>query len=52
MSSEPFGLGKIYAPMEIRVFVPFDKYNELSLKNVKCACEEYFQQPKNVCTLW
>ena len=49
MSPEPVGRAKRYAPVDTRVSVPFGRYTELSLKNVECAREEYFQQPKTSC---
>ena len=48
MSPEPSGKLQKYYPLETREFVPF-KYDDLSLSNIKLACEEHFNQTKSSC---
>ena len=45
MSSTATGRLKKYEPLDTRVFVPFD-YEELSIENVKEACERFYKAPR------
>lgn len=49
MSSTLSGRLKKYDPLDTRDFVPFGEYEELSLENIKEACERYYNSPENSC---
>eukprot|EP00794_Sanderia_malayensis_P001051 gene1051-379_t len=44
MSSEP-NKSKKYEPLDTRDFVDFTQYDELSIENVKDACEQFYEMP-------
>ena len=48
MSSEP-NKSKKYEPLDTRDFVDFTKYDELSIENVKDACEKFYEMPGGSC---
>ena len=48
MSSEP-NKSKKYEPLDTRDFVDFTKYDELSIENVKDACEKFYELPGGSC---
>ena len=50
MSSTATGRLKKYEPLDTRDFVPFD-YEELSIENVKEACERFYKAPRGSCDL-
>jgi len=49
MSSTPSGRLKKYEPLDTRDFVPFAEYDELTLENIKEACELYYNAPTGSC---
>ena len=48
MSSVP-NRSKKYDPLDTRDFVDFSAYTELSLENIKDACERYYEMPQGSC---
>ena len=48
MSSAPSGRLKKYEPLHTRDFVPFAEYDELSISNIKEACERYYNAPTDL----
>lgn len=51
MSSVASGRLKKYEPLDTRDFVSFDEYDELSIDNIKEACERFYHAPKNSCDI-
>ena len=49
MNPQPAGTLKKYQPSDARDFVDFSKYNELTLQNVKEACEQFYNRPHGTC---
>lgn len=49
MSSTPSGRLKKFEPLDTRDFVPFKGFTELSIENIKTACELYYNSPKGTC---
>ena len=42
---------KKYEPLDTRDFVDFSAYNELSIENIKEACEKYYEMPTGSCDI-
>ncbi len=40
---------KVFEPLDARVYVSFAEYDELSIKNIKSACEKHFNKPSGTC---
>ena len=51
MSTAPTGRLKKYEPLQAREFVPFSKHFELTIKNIKQACEQHYNAPRNSCDI-
>ena len=51
MSSLPIGKGKKFEPMDTKDFVPFKDYDELSIENIKEACEIFYNAPTGSCDI-
>ena len=51
MSSTASGRLKKYEPLDTRDFVPFGDYDELSIDNVKDACEQFYKAPQGSCDI-
>ena len=49
MSSEASGRAKKYEPLDTCDFVDFRSFHELSLENVKAACERVYEAPEGSC---
>ena len=49
MSSEPLERLKKYEPLETREFVDFTEYEELTIENIKGACEKHYDAPSGSC---
>ena len=49
MASTPSGRLKKYEPLDTRDFVPFQEYDELSIDNIKEACERFYNAPSGSC---
>ena len=49
MSSEASGRAKKYEPLDTRDFVDFRSFHELSLENVKAACERFYEAAEGSC---
>lgn len=49
MTANPTGRLKKYEPMDTREFVSFQGFYELSLENIKSACENHYHQGKGSC---
>ena len=49
MSANPSGRLKKYEPLDTRDFVPFNTLTELSIGNIKKACECFYNMPENFC---
>ena len=49
MSAVPSGRLKKFEPLDTRDFVPFTEFTELSLENIKNACEKYYRAPDHSC---
>ena len=49
ISSLPIGRGKKFEPMDTKDFVPFKEYDELSIENIKEACEVFYNAPSGSC---
>ena len=45
MSSPASGRLKKYKPLDRRDFVPFEDHEELSMENIKEACEKFYNAP-------
>ena len=48
MTPEP-NKSKKYQPLDTRDFVDFTEYDELSIENVKAACEKFYDMPGGSC---
>jgi hypothetical protein len=42
---------KKYEPLDTRDFVPFSEYDELSIENIKEACEQFYNAPQGTCDI-
>ena len=51
MSSAASGRLKKYEPLDTRDFVPFEDYEELSVENIKEACEKFYNAPHGSCDI-
>ena len=51
MSSTASGRLKKFEPIDTRDFVPFGEYDDLSIENIKEACEKYYQAPEGSCDI-
>jgi hypothetical protein len=51
MSSKASGRLKKYEPLDTRDFVPFSEYDELSIENIKDACEQIYKAPQGSCDI-
>ena len=51
LSSQATGKSKKYEALDTRDFVDFSKYTELTLENVKAACESFYNAPLGSCDI-
>ena len=51
MSSTASGRLKKFEPLDTRDFVPFGEYDDLTIENIKKACEKYYQAPEGSCDI-
>lgn len=51
MSPTASGRLKKFEPLDTRDFIPFDDYDELTLSNIKEACENYYKAPEGSCDI-
>ena len=51
MSSTPSGRLKKYQPLDTRDYVPFNEYDELTVENIKEACESFYNAPTGSCDI-
>lgn len=51
MSANPSGRLKKYEPLDTRDYVPFNDYDELSIENIKDACETFYNAPTGSCDI-
>ena len=51
MSPNASGRLKKYEPLDTRDFIPFDDYEELTIDNVKEACEKFYRSPEGSCDI-
>lgn len=51
MSSTASGRLKKFEPLDTRDFVPFSDYDDLTIENVKDACEKFYHAPKGTCDI-
>lgn len=51
MSSTASGRLKKYEPLDTRDFVPFEDYDELTIDNIKDACERFYNAPQSTCDI-
>ena len=51
MSPNASGRLKKYEPLDTRDFIPFDDYEELTIDNVKEACEKFYKAPEGSCDI-
>ena len=51
MSSTPSGKLNKYEPLDTRDFVPFGDYDELSMENIKDACEQFYKASPGSCDI-
>ena len=51
MSSTASGRLKKFEPLDTRDFVPFGDYDDLTMENIKEACEKYYQAPEGSCDI-
>ncbi len=49
MATEPTGRLKKYEPLQTRDFVPFTEYFDLTIENIKKACERFYDMPPGSC---
>ena len=42
---------KKFEPLDTRDFVPFGEYDDLTIENIKEACEKYYQAPEGSCDI-
>ena len=47
----PSGHLKKFEPLDTRDFIPFDEYEELTLDNIKEACENFYKAPEDSCDI-
>lgn len=40
-----------YEPLDTRDFVDFSGYNEISISNIKQACERFYEMPAGSCDI-
>lgn len=50
-SSTASGRLKKFEPLDTRDFVPFGNYDDLTIANIKEACEKYYQAPEGSCDI-
>ena len=51
MSSTASGRLKKFEPLDTRDFFPFGDYDDLTIANIKEACEKYYQAPEGSCDI-
>ena len=51
MSATASGRLKKFEPLDTRAYVPFSEYTELSIANIKKACEWFYKMPENSCDI-
>ena len=51
MSSTASGRLKTFEPLDTRDFVPFGDYDDLTIENIKEACEKFYQAPEGSCDI-
>ena len=51
MSATASGRLKKFEPLDTRDYVPFSEYTELSVVNIKKACEKFYKMPENSCDI-
>ena len=51
LSSQATGKSKKYEAFDTRDFVDFSEYTELTLENVKPACESFYNAPPGSCDI-
>lgn len=51
MSPTASGRLKKFEPLDTRDFIPFDNYEELTLDNIKDACEKFYKAPEGSCDI-
>ena len=51
MSSTASGRPKTFEPLDTRDFVPFGDYDDLTIANIREACEKYYQAPEGSCDI-
>ena len=51
MSSEPTGRAKKYEPSDTRDFVDFSGFTEITIENIKEACENHYGAPSGSCDI-
>ena len=51
MSSTASGRLKKFEPLDTRDFVPFGDYDDLTIENIKEACEKYYRAPEGSCDI-
>ena len=51
MSSKPTGTAKKYEPLDTRDFVDFSDFTEITIENIKEACENHYGAPSGSCDI-
>ena len=51
MSSAASARLKMFEPLDTQDFVPFGEYDDLTIENIKEACEKYYQAPEGSCDI-
>ena len=51
MSSQPTGRQKKYEPLDTRDFVDFSDYDEITIENLREACEKFYDAPRGSCDI-
>ena len=51
ISSTASGRLKKFEPLDTREFVPFGDYDDLTIANIKEACEKYYHAPEGSCDI-
>ena len=51
MSSTASGRLKKFEPLDTQDFVPFGDYDDLTIENIKEACEKFYQAPDGSCDI-
>ena len=51
MSSAASGRLRKYEPLDTKDFVSFEDYEELSVENIKEACEKFYNAPLGSCDI-